>query len=58
MQGERHDAEHHGYLLITVEGLRATISWKAKVRENGAAAWKVLDTFAYSRLDKTETGGF
>ncbi len=47
VKGEYYDAEHRGYLLITIEGSRAIISWKAIVSENGAVTWKVLDSFAY-----------
>lgn len=46
--GEFHDEKHHGYLLVTVDGLRATIEWKAMIEDGGTAAWKTLDAFRYS----------
>jgi hypothetical protein len=53
VRGEYHDAEHRGYLLVTVEGPRATISWKAMVGENGAIAWKTMDFFSYDNTMDT-----
>lgn len=45
---EYHDEDHCGYLLVGVEGPKATIAWKALVEENGVAAWKILDSFSYA----------
>jgi 3',5'-cyclic AMP phosphodiesterase CpdA len=46
--GEFHDEKHRGYLLVTVDGPRATIEWKALFEEGGTTVWKTLDVFRYS----------
>ncbi len=48
VRGEYHDEDHYGYLLVSVEGPKATIAWKALVEESGVAAWKILDSFSYA----------
>jgi hypothetical protein len=48
VSGEFHDDKHRGYLLVTVEGPRVTIEWKALLDEGGAAVWRILDSFAYT----------
>jgi len=46
--GEFHVEGRFGYLLVEVDGPKATISWKARVEDNGDPAWKVLDSFSYT----------
>ncbi|MDD8027440.1 MAG: metallophosphoesterase [Acidobacteriota bacterium] len=46
--GEFHDDKHRGFLLVTIEGFRVTIEWKALLDEGGTAVWKALDAFRYS----------
>ena len=50
--GEFHDDKHRGYLLVTVDGPRATIEWKALVAEGGTAVWQAFDSFAYTLLPR------
>jgi hypothetical protein len=47
VRSEHHDTEHRGYLLVTVDGPRATIAWRAIAQEGDATSWKTLDSFAY-----------
>ncbi|MDR0842702.1 MAG: metallophosphoesterase [Acidobacteriota bacterium] len=48
VRGEHHDEKHHGYLLVTVEGSKATVAWKALVaRDDKTTSLEVLDSFAY-----------
>lgn len=54
VQGEYHNGDHHGYILVTVEGMKATVKWKALVKPGTMDAWQILDTFAYSIPDKEE----
>jgi 3',5'-cyclic AMP phosphodiesterase CpdA len=47
VKGEYNNSDHHGYLLVTVEGTRVTVSWKALVVEKGIERFRVLDSFSY-----------
>ncbi len=47
MTGEFHDEKHRGYLLVTVDGPRATIEWKAMIEEGGTTVWKALDVSVF-----------
>lgn len=51
VKGEYAKDNLYGYVLVTVEGSRATIQWKALVDETGNR-WQVLDTFSYDLLKK------
>jgi len=44
---EYHDGDHYGYILVTIDGVKATIEWRALV-DVPDAEWKVLDSFSYS----------
>ncbi|MEN6622247.1 MAG: metallophosphoesterase [Smithella sp.] len=48
VKGEFHSNDYHGYLLVTVEGNKATIIWKALMTPGIMKSWKYLDTFTYS----------
>ncbi|MEN6320659.1 MAG: metallophosphoesterase [Syntrophaceae bacterium] len=48
VHGEYHNSDHTGYILVTVEGTKATVIWKALMKPGTMDAWKILDTFTYS----------
>jgi hypothetical protein len=41
------DSDHYGYILVAVEGLKATVIWKGFSREGMPVVWRVLDSFSY-----------
>ncbi|WP_321493476.1 metallophosphoesterase [uncultured Desulfobacter sp.] len=45
---EYHNEKFYGYILVTVEGLHATVRWKALTRPEDMYSWQFLDTFSYS----------
>jgi hypothetical protein len=45
VKGEYHNQDYHGYVLVTVEGAKANIKWKALVDE-AAGEWKIMDAFS------------
>lgn len=47
VQGEYHSGDYHGYILVTLDGLRVTVVWRVMARENGAVIWRSLDSFTY-----------
>lgn len=47
VQGESHNGDHHGYILVTVEGPKVTVVWKALMKPGTMGAWHILDTFTY-----------
>jgi len=51
VQGEYHNNNHHGYILVTVDRHKVTIAWRAMVKEDGAVTWRILDSFAYTLSD-------
>jgi 3',5'-cyclic AMP phosphodiesterase CpdA len=48
VQGEYHNGNHHGYVLVTVERTTVTVVWKALVEPETSDAWRILDKFTYS----------
>lgn len=44
---EYHNSDHYGYILVTIDGVKATIEWRAltDISDND---WEVLDSFTYS----------
>ena len=48
VKGEYSDVDHHGYILVTVEEVKVTIAWKALLKDEGAEAWRILDSFSYT----------
>ncbi|MCL2025271.1 MAG: metallophosphoesterase [Leptospirales bacterium] len=44
--GQYHNQDYHGYVLVTINGSKAIIKWKALIDEL-AGKWKVLDVFSY-----------
>jgi len=44
---EYHNSDHYGYILVTVDGVEATIEWRALV-DISDEEWEVLDSFTYS----------
>jgi hypothetical protein len=48
VQGEYHNGDHHGYILVTVEGTKVTATWKALMKPGTTDTWQILDTFTYS----------
>jgi hypothetical protein len=43
----------YGYVLVTIDGPRATIQWKAIIGEQTNNSWQVLDTFFYDLSEVT-----
>lgn len=43
-----HDEVHYGYGLVTVNGPRVVMEWKALFRQNGEDVWKTMDVLEYS----------
>jgi hypothetical protein len=52
VKGEFHDGDHYGYVLITVEGAKATLRWKGFPKTDGPVVWSVLDSFSYTLPDR------
>jgi len=48
VKGEYANSDHHGYVLITVEGLAVTVAWKVLLLEKGMGVWRTLDSFSYT----------
>lgn len=46
--GDYHKEGVNGYVLVTVDGQRVTMKWKALSSKDGQDVWKVLDTLEYS----------
>ncbi len=44
---EYYNNDHHGYILVTIDGPMVKVEWKAIV-DISARKWRVLDTFTYS----------
>jgi len=52
VKGEYAKDSLHGYVLVIVDGSKATIEWKAITEGETGNAWQVLDTFSYDLLEK------
>jgi hypothetical protein len=48
VKGEYSNSGYHGYILVTVDGPRATVVWKALVPQEKENTWRVLDSFSYT----------
>jgi hypothetical protein len=48
MKEEYSNSDHHGYLLVAVEGSTVTVVWKALSLNEGIAGWRILDSFSYA----------
>ena len=48
VQGEFHNGNHHGYVLVTVDGTMVTVAWKAILKQDATVSWKILDRFTYT----------
>ncbi|MDR3236999.1 MAG: metallophosphoesterase [Spirochaetia bacterium] len=46
VKGEYHNQDFHGYAIVTVDGAKVTVNWKALNESNGS--WKLMDSFSYS----------
>jgi len=53
VKGEYHNDSLHGYVLVTVDGSRATIQWKAITGGQAGNTWQVLDTYSYDLSETT-----
>ena len=48
VKGEHSVSGYHGYVLVTIEGNKATLIWKAMIpQEDGGIRWQELDSFSY-----------
>ena len=56
MKGEYANSDHHGYVLITVEGLAVTVDWKVLLLEKGIGVWRTLDSFSYTIPARRQPG--
>ena len=54
VKGEYHNNDHHGYVLVIIDGPKVSVSWKALVKQDTLATWQILDEFSYS--DQTRKG--
>lgn len=52
VKGESYNGDHHGYLLVTVDGPKVTVAWKALLNPGTTNDWQVLDSFNYSISDQ------
>ncbi len=43
-----HNETHYGYGLVTVDGPRVVMEWKALFNEDGKNVWKTMDSFHYT----------
>ncbi len=57
VKGEYSKSGLYGYVLVTVEGPRATIKWKAITDGQTGDAWQVLDTFSYTISERSDKQG-
>lgn len=48
IKGEYSNSGYHGYILVTIDGLKATVVWKALVMQGKENTWRVLDSFSYT----------
>jgi hypothetical protein len=44
---EYHNSDHYGYILVTIDGMEATIQWRA-LTDVQDREWEVLDSFSYT----------
>jgi len=51
IKGEYNNSNHHGYIIVVVDGKHATIIWKALVMQESGNSWIIPDTFSYTLLD-------
>lgn len=47
VMGEYHNDDFHGYILVTVDGQKVTVEWKALVNAS-ANKWHIYDAYSYS----------
>jgi hypothetical protein len=47
-QGEYHNDDYHGYVLVTVEDSRVKVVWKALIRPGTNDPWEIRDEFSYA----------
>ena len=48
IKSEYSNSDHHGYLLVALEGSRVTVAWKALSLNAGKVSWRILDYFSYA----------
>lgn len=48
VKGEYNNSDHHGYIIVVVDGQQTTIMWKALVNEESGHSWIIPDTFSYT----------
>ena len=54
VKGEYNKSGLYGYVLVTVEGPRATLKWKAITEGQTGNTWQVLDIFSYTLSESTD----
>jgi hypothetical protein len=47
VKGEYNNCDYHGYILVFIEGEKATVQWKA-LRNIESNEWHIFDAFTYS----------
>jgi hypothetical protein len=47
VEEEYHNSDHHGYVLVFVDGMKVTIKWKALAEPEKEGNWQCLDSFTY-----------
>lgn len=58
VKGEYNNSGYHGYVLVTIDGPRATVVWKALVMLEKETEWRVLDSFSYTLPHAAEAHGY
>lgn len=48
VRNEVHHESYHGYVLVTIDNMKATVIWKALTAKNAAEPWEIMDIFSYS----------
>jgi hypothetical protein len=43
-----HDQTHYGYILVTVDGPKVTMEWKALLSQDGRNEWQTMDILEYT----------
>jgi hypothetical protein len=50
---EYYNGDYHGYVLVTIEGPKVTVAWKALVNSGPIQSWKILDELSLTENLKT-----
>lgn len=51
-----HNGDCHGYIMVTIEGPKVTVKWRAFFKDNCSIVWRMLDSFSYNFLEGPDSG--